>query len=830
MNFIESFNNKTILIPLLQRDYVQGSKESAVIGPFLDALLWRDCDLNYIYGYEEDGCFVPVDGQQRLTTLWLLHLYLYAFKKLTREYHIRMKFASREYANDFCECIVEHLEELLHISSSYKSLDEAIKDQNWFLRSWCKHVTVRNMLGTLKIIHRKVNEQNINNVWSRLADTDSPTITFAFLQMDESNGLDDDIYIKMNGRGRKLSAFENLKSWMDEKVSTHTYAVEWRIDMDNAWTDMFWQNRNKEQEHPEEIDDEQLFFFYNLLILYHVKTGELQNTITRLKEEEPYLFEEMLDFFGIDSNADDQAIADKIIDKLQKADNIPLIWMDRLCLMPEAFFDFAINGFRTITGIFEEFNSIDLYLGEEKVDNTTRTYRISMCEGSIGRTLPLFHALLAYKQGKTPLEDWMRVMRNLILNTDIGRKDLPSLINVIDAFGQQCSKENIYSLLRKSEAKELLEGFNRRQISEEISKASLLDYYTQMVTLENGRFFSGRIGMLFNMLSLNPVDCQRHLDVENAEAYTRVLLALFDGKDGGCTARFDDKDHLLRRALMTFKPYCFGMKKKHYLCFCNGLDEWREYINTEDECRNTLYCLLKDILVPAQKQGQDLRQAISDHVEAISCKYEQLLLSPDINSFRYHFIHHPGVWDYMRTKCCMWTGNNYDIELKTSNGNNSNRMELRTYALYLDYCHNGSFMCDHTGWNVCIWAKEGTCMYFEREVTFEQKKFKVAIDVYYFDHQGKRKCEDNYAFDLFIRPTHPDAISEEEELAFAEEDYQANISLFSKLIPELMNVLERKEDGRLRSKSIYSRSGIKDILRQTMQGINHSTKDNEYEG
>ncbi len=44
-----------------------------------------------------------------------------------------------------------------------------------------------------------------------------------------------------------------------------------------------------------------------------------------------------------------------------------------------------------------------------------------------------------------------------------------------------------------------------------------------------------------------------------------------------------------------------------------------------------------------------------------------------------------------------------------------------------------------------------------------------------------------------------------------------------------MNVLERKENGRLRSKSIYSRSGIKDILRQTMQGINHSIKDYEYE-
>ncbi len=171
MNFIESFNNKTILIPLLQRDYVQGSKESAVISPFLDALLEKECDLNYIYGYEEDGCFVPIDGQQRLTTLYLLHLYLYASKKQAKEYKVHMKFASREYANDFCERIVEHLEELLSKSSSYKSLDEAIKDQNWFIMSWSKNATVCNMLGTLKLVHHKV-KNNVDTIWKRLVKSD----------------------------------------------------------------------------------------------------------------------------------------------------------------------------------------------------------------------------------------------------------------------------------------------------------------------------------------------------------------------------------------------------------------------------------------------------------------------------------------------------------------------------------------------------------------------------------------------------------------------------------------------------------------------------------
>lgn len=832
MTFIESFNNRTILIPLLQRDYVQGSKESAVISPFLDALLEKDCDLNYIYGYEEDGCFVPVDGQQRLTTLWLLHLYLYARKRLTREYQVLLKFASREYANDFCERIVEHLEELLPKSSSYKSLDEAIKDQNWFIRSWSKNATVCNMLGTLKLIHNKVNERNIDAIWNKLVDSDAPSVTFAFLQMDESNGLDDDIYVKMNGRGRKLSAFENLKSWMDDKVSSRPYAEEWRTEMDNAWTDMFWQNRNLEQEHPEEIDDEQLFFFYNLLILYHIKTGELLHTVKNLREEKPFLFEEMQDFFGIEAKAEeDQDIVDNIVDRLRKAGNFPLLWIDRLNLMSESFFDFANKGARAIAGLSTEFNSLDLYLGEEKVDKTTRTCRISMCEGSIGRTLPLFYALLSYRQGETTLYDWMRVMRNLILNTSISREDLPSLMSAMNDFGSQCSNENIYSVLRNSESMNVLKGFNSRQIGEEVLKANWLNYYSSMTKLENGRFFSGRIGVLFNMLSLNPTGSQSLLGMNNVEAYTSVLLAIFDGKDGGCAEQFDDKEHLLRRALMTFKPYYFGMEKNCYWCFCHGLDEWREYVTTEDECRNALYSLLKEVLVPAQKTGQDLRQAISDHVEAISCEYEQLLLSPpDGNSFRYHFIHHPGVWDYMGTKRCMWTDNNYDIEIKTSNGNNSDRMELRTYALYLDYCHNNEFKCDRIGWKVCIYPKGKSCMYFDREFVFEQKNFKVAIDVYFYDHQAQRKCEDSYAFDLFIRPEHNEASSQEEEETFAEEDYQANIGLFSKLLPELMNTLERKEDGHLRSKLLYSRSGIKEILKQTMQGINKSIESYENEG
>ena len=73
-----------IRIPKLQRDFAQGRPGAERIRErFLRAL--RDAlvpaaggslDLDFIYGTTNDGAFSPLDGQQRLTTLFLLHWYL----------------------------------------------------------------------------------------------------------------------------------------------------------------------------------------------------------------------------------------------------------------------------------------------------------------------------------------------------------------------------------------------------------------------------------------------------------------------------------------------------------------------------------------------------------------------------------------------------------------------------------------------------------------------------------------------------------------------------------------------------------------------------------
>lgn len=74
----------SIEIPLIQRDYAQGRTDGRVTeirARFLDVLYDavagdEKVGLDFIYGDVEDGTLRPLDGQQRLTTLFLLHWYL----------------------------------------------------------------------------------------------------------------------------------------------------------------------------------------------------------------------------------------------------------------------------------------------------------------------------------------------------------------------------------------------------------------------------------------------------------------------------------------------------------------------------------------------------------------------------------------------------------------------------------------------------------------------------------------------------------------------------------------------------------------------------------
>ncbi len=89
LSFWQLISQCEIRIPQLQRDYAQGRVDEAItqiretlIAEFYEAIMnGNQLILNFIYGDKKVEIFTPIDGQQRLTTLFLLHWYIFKRSK-----------------------------------------------------------------------------------------------------------------------------------------------------------------------------------------------------------------------------------------------------------------------------------------------------------------------------------------------------------------------------------------------------------------------------------------------------------------------------------------------------------------------------------------------------------------------------------------------------------------------------------------------------------------------------------------------------------------------------------------------------------------------------
>ena len=254
-----------ILVPMIQRDYAQGrtDKKATDVRNNLLTDIFRDKNVHFdlVFGSKEksiiDGkeknCFIPVDGQQRLTTLFLLHLYGQKAGKTNTELDLsKFSYDTRRAASDFCKSITS---EEWAVPND-KNVSDVIKDSSWFMNYWEKDPTVEGMLNMLDAIHEKCKKiadfPNLNKV------------TFFFFDL-ESNGLNENLYLKMNSRGKPLTAFENLKAkiekllkdsmpfdkkWFPEDDGDATkdeFKEKWKFYMDRNWTDTFWDKDNAEK-------------------------------------------------------------------------------------------------------------------------------------------------------------------------------------------------------------------------------------------------------------------------------------------------------------------------------------------------------------------------------------------------------------------------------------------------------------------------------------------------------------------------------------------------------------------------------------------------------
>lgn len=243
------FGINNILIPKIQRSYAQGridKRTTKTRDRFLGAIREKlitdsPLTLDFIYGHVDNGCLIPLDGQQRLTTLWLLHWY--AAKKEGIETDILSKFTynTRYSARDFIKRLS------VYTPKWDGKISENIRNEGWFPLDWGNDPTVSGMFVMLDAIDENFSE--IDHLWEKL-----DLVSFYFLPLEELS-LTDDIYIKMNSRGKPLTDFEHFKAEflkeirnidvIDGRETGESIASRIGRKIDIDWTDLLWDYRDE---------------------------------------------------------------------------------------------------------------------------------------------------------------------------------------------------------------------------------------------------------------------------------------------------------------------------------------------------------------------------------------------------------------------------------------------------------------------------------------------------------------------------------------------------------------------------------------------------------
>lgn len=509
-SFYQLISKYQIEIPIIQRDYAQGRnnpKAADVRKSLVDNMIKavkedKPLFFDFVYGRVDNNKFIPFDGQQRLTTLFLFHKYV--FEKCQsdsgcnhkdncscRDILGRFSYATRQSSREFCEKLVQ--EKII----SGNSLTDNIKNQSWFYPDWKKDPTVMGMLTMLDEIHCQMkNETDFKTFAEKLTSGCNCPITFHFVDMGEHK-MSDETYVKMNARGKTLTPFENFKAsleqYLDENKKTELQK-KLKEGVDGNWLDLFWKVVNDGKTEKVLPDTLMMSFFnrhfMNVWRCWYAnnskseKKEEYDAFNTRIQEEMP-LYPTKDDFVPFD-------IYEYVINKCGIEDCLsPLfnIW-DALCEIDNNI----LSDCQAVWNRKEEVPKWNLYQGD-KNNNNRETYPSRVA----------FFALMKYfsvSTATTSLAQWMRVVWNIIENSRIDDSEpYHAALSLIENLSSQ--SHSIYNALAND-----FDSFNlgsqyhaKDQVAEEIAKAKKIIEDSSWEDLINDAercpYLLGKIWVLF---------------------------------------------------------------------------------------------------------------------------------------------------------------------------------------------------------------------------------------------------------------------------------------------------------------------------------------------
>ena len=270
-NFKELCSSGIIVIPQIQRDYAEGretesveKKRTSLLQDMLDVAFDpnKSLSLDFVYGITSKSVFKPLDGQQRLTTLFLLHWLLGRKRDIVdNSGHSLFVYETRETSKDFCHWlvtmdpkdIIPEWEESACAAELSDSMDghipsllEHFMSKDEFKWEWHIDPNIHSMIVVLETACKLVQQKFGKCTWCLRLNHNDNLDNIRFEVLDNLNCDGDELFEKMNARGKALSSFDLLKSSLEEELDKQNSPRinDWRVKIDQAWINYCWDNSN----------------------------------------------------------------------------------------------------------------------------------------------------------------------------------------------------------------------------------------------------------------------------------------------------------------------------------------------------------------------------------------------------------------------------------------------------------------------------------------------------------------------------------------------------------------------------------------------------------
>lgn len=720
--FWDIISNDKIEVPIIQRDYAYGRKTAAdIMKKFIEDIensirLEKTINLDFVYGKllgkenevslernrnnivsllktiksyasdlnveieyalenqekkESNVTFIPLDGQQRLTTLFLVHWYIAQKNNDTQNLAIlkRFSYATRMSSKDFCQMICEFN---LNKHKSNSTVSEIIKNDENYFSYWEKDPTVNSMLVVIDEIQRVFdrNSPNYELYWKLI--TESNIITFDFFDLDDFD-LTDELYIKMNARGKHLTNFENFKAWLIKSYENSISVQDWKKKFDIQWNDLFWKAKEKANY---TIDAEFLHFFKILFLGDYLKS---QDTSSNGMKDEA----DLQNYETSELNLKDFK---SVVSILRKKDANPIeIFqkntskkgvLEAEVLEKEDIFRNQINRYLKLLDLLNSlYSSIDkdtdLILNKYISINLSKLLLGDKLSKLTWKDTTLFYAVTSYlievNGNNQYFSQWVRVISNLIYNAKL---DTPELfidaMKSIDSLVGKIKEEDIYVSLSRLPEDDIA-SFSTIQKKEEIRKARLItenkEWEAVFIEAEKHPYFYGQIGFILNM-------CDSPISIEIFKNYYNRVAALFSD------TVLLEKDYLLIRSLLTQvhgSKNCFYMNGDNRtfsfndrITVRNRNENWRKFFEDKLEY---IKSLINHELFDENKIIESLNQIIQVELPKLKEKedkryYIKFIENPALLAYtKKHVIRKWGEHGYYLLNSTRMSG--YFVELYT---------------------------------------------------------------------------------------------------------------------------------------------------------------------